>query len=1073
MSTSHSRAIAFLSLFAAAASAGAIRPALAQTADSTGAVFARVETGKAVYAPGETVVIRVFAVNASPDSVTLRFADRGAVSQADYAIDGVYRWSDGKRFFAAPANVTLFPGETRLLAEFNHTPADYKLAPGGHTVTGIVPTYARAVTGIRVGPGPSSQPFQVRGEVSPVAAPVGAPFEFRVTVINITDAVQSFTVDGCPVHFLIDGSYSPPVACAEFARLIQVPPGQSVSFGPDDAPYLQFDPHEFPLGPGRHQALLEVPGAGADTVGFAVTPPDSGAAALAGRVVFPNASGFAVGATMILSRSATDSLRLLTPDLGTRAGEQGWFLFARVPPGTWYLRAVSLGGTVTWYPGTSDPARAQPLQLGAGSYTEVKLPIDGTVPPPPSTFPLAGTVYEVGADSPGVPLAGAAVLAVATAPAPGDSVPVPAAGGSTGSVVPPGGARFTAITGADGGYKFDLPAGSYRLLAGRLIQDRYQYFAGAERFRQAATVYVPSDAASPLPPRYDFHLASLQGGSMAVVSGRVLTGADNNQVAPAPGVPVYAAPILPSVLADHAPHRAVTDSTGAYVVELPADTPYLFYITAAGATTQFYKYASQGAAASWVDVAPGDTTAGVDFLLHALPPPGNGGGVVEGTILRAAPDSACDATLCTEPAAGAIVRVTAAYPTFAPYEMRGVADREGHFVVRGLVASAEGLPYYVSAEYPGLEPGFYPGGVPREQAAPLMVYAGKAANAGRIVLGRPTTPPQSGFLAGRILDGTGHPVGNARVRAFLQPEAPEGRVSMALTGDDGWFHMNRLPAGASVLVAVDAEGFVPAYYPSAHRWQQAERATTGGPAIDVAPLQMTLARAVEGGPYLQAGRVRVATGVTDTVFADARSRALAWDRENLPGAFFYLVNALSESPVEIPVAGDVTGDNGSVVVTGLPAGTYLAFADRPGYQPAYFTVAGGAVAQQIALNGTTPAVLADIRLKALAVNGGGGSDSSRAMPGMITTLTNAPNPFRPQTVIRFSLEQPCPVTLMVFDYRGRLVRTLLDGVEQAAGLHELPWKGTDQEGRRVSAGVYFYRVTARGESVARKMVLLP
>jgi hypothetical protein len=35
------------------------------------------------------------------------------------------------------------------------------------------------------------------------------------------------------------------------------------------------------------------------------------------------------------------------------------------------------------------------------------------------------------------------------------------------------------------------------------------------------------------------------------------------------------------------------------------------------------------------------------------------------------------------------------------------------------------------------------------------------------------------------------------------------------------------------------------------------------------------------------------------------------------------------------------------------------------------------------------------------------------------------------------------------------------------------WSGRDDDGNRVSSGVYFYRVQAGIEAISRKMVLLP
>lgn len=84
---------------------------------------------------------------------------------------------------------------------------------------------------------------------------------------------------------------------------------------------------------------------------------------------------------------------------------------------------------------------------------------------------------------------------------------------------------------------------------------------------------------------------------------------------------------------------------------------------------------------------------------------------------------------------------------------------------------------------------------------------------------------------------------------------------------------------------------------------------------------------------------------------------------------------------------------------------------------------------------------------------------------------NHPNPFNPSTRIAFSLAAPEPVSLKVFDMDGRLVRTLVEGV-QTAGDHETFWDGTDASGRRVASGTYLYRLQTAARVLSRTMVLV-
>jgi hypothetical protein len=90
---------------------------------------------------------------------------------------------------------------------------------------------------------------------------------------------------------------------------------------------------------------------------------------------------------------------------------------------------------------------------------------------------------------------------------------------------------------------------------------------------------------------------------------------------------------------------------------------------------------------------------------------------------------------------------------------------------------------------------------------------------------------------------------------------------------------------------------------------------------------------------------------------------------------------------------------------------------------------------------------------------------------MTATLgLNSPNPFGGATTIRFALPAAGPADLAVYDLAGRLVRRLARG-EYAAGEHFVTWNGADEGGRRLAAGVYFYRLTATGRTSTKTMVL--
>jgi len=86
-------------------------------------------------------------------------------------------------------------------------------------------------------------------------------------------------------------------------------------------------------------------------------------------------------------------------------------------------------------------------------------------------------------------------------------------------------------------------------------------------------------------------------------------------------------------------------------------------------------------------------------------------------------------------------------------------------------------------------------------------------------------------------------------------------------------------------------------------------------------------------------------------------------------------------------------------------------------------------------------------------------------------LSCHPNPCNPSATIDFSLASSVRATLAIYDARGRLVRTLVDGT-LAAGSHSIIWNGTDESGGRVASGVYFYRIAADKKTATKKILLL-
>ncbi|MDE2798726.1 MAG: T9SS type A sorting domain-containing protein [Gemmatimonadota bacterium] len=86
---------------------------------------------------------------------------------------------------------------------------------------------------------------------------------------------------------------------------------------------------------------------------------------------------------------------------------------------------------------------------------------------------------------------------------------------------------------------------------------------------------------------------------------------------------------------------------------------------------------------------------------------------------------------------------------------------------------------------------------------------------------------------------------------------------------------------------------------------------------------------------------------------------------------------------------------------------------------------------------------------------------------------NFPNPFNPDTTIKYDLAESADVTLQIYNVLGQVVRTLVASEAQNAGRYQIRWNGMDERGVPVSSGIYFYQISADGKfSDVRKLMLL-
>ncbi len=89
-----------------------------------------------------------------------------------------------------------------------------------------------------------------------------------------------------------------------------------------------------------------------------------------------------------------------------------------------------------------------------------------------------------------------------------------------------------------------------------------------------------------------------------------------------------------------------------------------------------------------------------------------------------------------------------------------------------------------------------------------------------------------------------------------------------------------------------------------------------------------------------------------------------------------------------------------------------------------------------------------------------------------TDLSNIyPNPFNPSTTIDYNLSNATDVSLVIYDMKGSIVKTLVSNF-QDAGLHQVSWNGKNDANAQVSSGMYLVRMEADGQLYQQAITLL-
>ena len=93
------------------------------------------------------------------------------------------------------------------------------------------------------------------------------------------------------------------------------------------------------------------------------------------------------------------------------------------------------------------------------------------------------------------------------------------------------------------------------------------------------------------------------------------------------------------------------------------------------------------------------------------------------------------------------------------------------------------------------------------------------------------------------------------------------------------------------------------------------------------------------------------------------------------------------------------------------------------------------------------------------------------IPDQFLLYQNYPNPFNPITTIKYALPKASYVDISIYDVLGHKIKSLVRE-QQNPGIKHIEWDTSNESGRKVSSGVYFYIINADDFRDIKKMLIV-
>ncbi|MFC1541614.1 BsuPI-related putative proteinase inhibitor [Candidatus Latescibacterota bacterium] len=307
-----------------------------------------VRLDKEVYTTGENIEIAVSVLNWSDEDVTLNFPTS---LQIDYQIDEDYKYSENHSFTEAETEITI-PARDIHKWTFTHTPEDFVVEPGRHTIIAtLIGTELASRQDFIVEAVPSTLPAGLTATAATGSETysVGETIDFSLTIANETDADIRLSIpDGNPLIYSIDDLVRETESLRDNPELIDiaVPANDAVVFE------KRHPAANIMLKPGDYTLNVGIEGFGMlDDTQFTVSN-DLTTSTISGTVVTAAEDEITVPVadarilmTPVIPREYERELsnipQVTVTELSAITGNDGTYRIADIPLGMYYVIEVS------------------------------------------------------------------------------------------------------------------------------------------------------------------------------------------------------------------------------------------------------------------------------------------------------------------------------------------------------------------------------------------------------------------------------------------------------------------------------------------------------------------------------------------------------------------------------------------------------------------------------------------------------------------------------------------------------------------------------------------------------------